>query len=150
MKRMIFKVDGINGLPNTPSGYKYLGYDGESLADKSGATVSGISTNTSLVYRALLTQTGTASPVATVLENTLGSVSSTYTSEGLYSITSSALFTSDKTMVMIGDVNAVSFITSYWSTSSDIPISTKSFVFGAFNSVNGILAKTPIEIRVYL
>ena len=39
---IIFKNNGINELSDTPTGYKYLGYDGESLSEKNGATVSSI------------------------------------------------------------------------------------------------------------
>ncbi len=148
--KIILKENGLSSQPNAPTGYRYLGYDGSTISEKTGATVSGIGGGSSaLVYRALLTQTSTNAPVLTVLENTIGSISSAYTSEGLYSITSSGLFTSDKTMVFIGGVNATSFIKAYWSTASSISISTKIFVFGDFNNLDGVLVKTPIEIIVY-
>ena len=50
------------------------------------------------VYTALLTQTGTSAPVATVLENTLGGeVVWTRDGSGYYIATSSGLFTENKT-----------------------------------------------------
>jgi hypothetical protein len=39
---IIFKNNGINELSDSPTGYKYLGYDDESLSEKNGATVSSI------------------------------------------------------------------------------------------------------------
>ena len=39
---IIFKNNGINELSDSPTGYKYLGYDDESLSEKTGATVSSI------------------------------------------------------------------------------------------------------------
>ena len=39
---IIFKNNGINELSDTPTGYKYLGYDDESLSEKNGDTVSSI------------------------------------------------------------------------------------------------------------
>lgn len=64
----------------------------------SGKTVI---TNGVKVYRALLTQTGTDAPVATVLENSLGStVVWGRTSAGLYTATLAATFTADKTLII--------------------------------------------------
>lgn len=55
-----------------------------------------------LVYTALLTQTGTDAPVATVLENTLGgTVVWTRESEGVYHGTLSGAFTSMRTVLSI-------------------------------------------------
>lgn len=53
-----------------------------------------------LVYTALLTQSGTDAPVATVLENTLGgTVVWSYVSTGTYRATLSGAFTSNKTVL---------------------------------------------------
>jgi hypothetical protein len=41
-RKIILKDDGINNQSNVPSGYKYIGYDGEIVSQKSGATVSPI------------------------------------------------------------------------------------------------------------
>jgi len=50
------------------------------------------------VYRALLTQSGTDAPVATVLENTLGgTVVWTYSDTGIYTATLVGAFTASKT-----------------------------------------------------
>lgn len=51
------------------------------------------------IYRALMTQSGTSAPIATVLENTIGTVTFTYSAAGLYYATSSGLFTAGKTWV---------------------------------------------------
>jgi hypothetical protein len=50
-------------------------------------------------YVAGLTQAGTNAPVATVLSNTLGTVTLARSNVGQYSFNSSALFTSNKTVV---------------------------------------------------
>ena len=65
-----------------------------------------------LVYTALLTQSGTDAPVATVLENTIGTVSWSRTSSGSYILTSDGLFTSNKIGVII---NRLSGFTNYYS-----------------------------------
>ena len=54
------------------------------------------------VYTALLSQSGTNAPVATVLENTLGDiVTFTYKDVGTYNIISNGLFTEGKTIHLI-------------------------------------------------
>ena len=55
-----------------------------------------------LVYTALLTQTGTDAPVATVLQNTLGgTVVWSYSSIGIYTGTLAGVFTNNKTIGML-------------------------------------------------
>jgi hypothetical protein len=47
-RKVIFKDDGINGLSNSPLGYKYVGYDGQVISEKNGATVSAIGGDNSI------------------------------------------------------------------------------------------------------
>lgn len=98
------------------------------------------------VYTALLTQSGTASPVATVLENTLGVISFTYESAGLYKIVSDNLFTSNKTVYFITPIN------NGVSQNLEITFQDSSNLF-LYCSTSGTLQNTlfraPIEIRVY-
>ena len=93
---IIFKDNGINELGNSPTGYKYVGYDGESFSEKSGSTVSvigGGSTTNYTEYKSLLTQTGTASPIESLLIDTLSvSGSWSYTSQGVYYFTATGSF----------------------------------------------------------
>lgn len=99
-------------------------------------------------YVALLTQTGTNDPVATVLENTLGEVPVwTREDQGEYRATiGNPLFTLTKTWVVIGDVD---FALSY-KTMADRLSDTQIFV-GTINTSadDGVLAATAFEIRVY-
>jgi len=53
------------------------------------------------VYTALLTQTGTTAPVATVLENTIGNIVWTYDSTGFYFATLAGAFISGKTTLTV-------------------------------------------------
>jgi hypothetical protein len=41
-RKVVFRDNGINGLSNSPPGYKYVGYDGQVISEKNGATVSAI------------------------------------------------------------------------------------------------------------
>lgn len=52
------------------------------------------------VYVALLTQSGTNAPVATILQNTIGNIVWSRTSAGSYGATLTGAFTSGKTMVI--------------------------------------------------
>jgi hypothetical protein len=102
------------------------------------------------VYTALLTQTGTSAPVATVLENTIGAISFIYDGVGLYRITESSSFDVNKTALFLGPVtsgylrNAL-YGPGYWGVrtydNSNLPAD------GAPGNL--ILSNTPIEIRVY-
>lgn len=67
--------------------------------------VNGVQVNTSIpkVYKALLTQTGTSAPVATVLVNTLsGTPTLLYDGVGNYRVQLTGEFTVGKTFVLIG------------------------------------------------
>ena len=62
------------------------------------------------VYTAILTQTGTSAPTATVLENTLGgTVVWTYNAEGSYIGTLTGAFTADKTAIFTGGFDGFYF-----------------------------------------
>jgi len=100
------------------------------------------------VYSALLTQSGTDAPVATVLENTLGDVVWSRGAEGYYICTSNGLFTIDKTGVFIEPSSNLALI-GYFQI-NDKTINTIEFTTAvtAGSADNG-LHKTLIEIRVY-
>ena len=98
------------------------------------------------VYTALLTQTGTNAPVATVLENTLGEITFSRASAGLY-------------LVNIQDIDVFKtiIINTYFETQTtsyaiycfqDEPsITITTFLNGIQNDIGFI--NYPIEIRVY-
>jgi hypothetical protein len=102
------------------------------------------------VYTALLTQSGTNDPVATVLENTIGTLDLFYDDDGLYYIESSSLFTPDKTLIFFGTPTDGDYASIYQINcvvlSEDLII-IRTFMSG--NSSDGLLTNTPIEIRVY-
>lgn len=97
------------------------------------------------VYTALLSQSGTNAPNEDhLLENTLGTITFQYISDGNYRINSTALFDSDKTTVVCGNLGLY-HTGSIWSNSSRINLSTS--VNGVYT--NGGLIRNMIEIRVY-
>ena len=102
------------------------------------------------VYTALLTQSGTNPPTATVLENTLGgTVVWSYTSPGYYVATLNNTFTINKTAIIFSfaDDGNGWIATPYYIDDSNIGLSTMS---DAVTPANGkMLYPSTIEIRVY-
>lgn len=92
-------------------------------------------------YVALLTQTGTAAPTATELENTIGSILWARTSAGLYTATLSGAFPSGKTFVRINPNTAGVSAIVLRTNDNIITVST--------SSSDGQLSLNPFEIRVY-
>ena len=98
-------------------------------------------------YAALLTQTGNAAPVATVLQNTTGgTIAWTRTGNAVYAATANSnIFTANKTAVIInqGDEDAVASDKNIkWASPTT---STITIDAGA----DGVLTGGFIEIRVY-
>lgn len=98
------------------------------------------STGNPKIYRAILTQSGTAAPTVVVLENTVGNIVWTRSSTGIYVGTLYAAFQPGKVFLVLGaSINAV----------------TSSFTRTTLNTVtintttDGILSETAVEIRVY-
>ena len=109
------------------------------------------------VYTALLTQTGTSAPVATVVENTIDeTLTWAYDTVGQYTLslspfTGSGPFVVGKTIVFIG--NALNYDLPLYannSTSAGIP-QNGAIVVRNFNAGNPAdnFTNVPIEIRVY-
>jgi len=96
------------------------------------------------VYTALLTQAGTAAPVATILQNTTGgTLVWTRQSAGNYTVTAStALFTVNKTIVFGNQGNAAPIVDFKWNRASDTAITLS--VGADVRLTNG-----SFEIRIY-
>jgi hypothetical protein len=104
-----------------------------------------------LVYTALISQSGTSAPTATVLENTLGgTVTWSYNSTGSYQGTLSAgAFTTNKTAFYITpSVNSSQFTFQAVTTTQCQIIAQNNFT-GVPSVANNQLSNTTVEIRVY-
>lgn len=115
----------------------------------SQSTVDGIKNGAVKVYRALLTQSGTNAPVATVLENTLGGDPVwSYIDVGQYALTLTGVFVETKTIMFINQDNAQVI---RWLGNNSQPDSLLLFVVTAFNRnpQNNGLWESSIEILVY-
>jgi len=77
----------------------------EQLTNVTAQACTTITTTTTLplykVYTALLERTGAVAPTATILENTLGTITFAYTGTGNYGTLSPHLFTINKTFVLL-------------------------------------------------
>lgn len=103
-----------------------------------------------LVYTALLTQSGTDAPVATVLENTLGgTVVWSYGGAGLYTATLAGVFTANKTAVFISSSDVEGNPYSFAAKSQTEDTVSVTIVFTDGVPSNDVLNNTSIEIRVY-
>ena len=111
------------------------------------------------VYTALLTQTGTNAPVATVLENTLGGTPVwDYAGTGQYYATLIGAFTVDKTTVSItmsgtatvaqANTNAIRLTNSLAGVEPDVIVISCSKADTGVGA-NDLFTKAFIEIRVY-
>lgn len=104
------------------------------------------------VYRALLTQTGTAAPAATVLENSLGGTPTwARTGIGVYTCNTSTLFPSGKTLarVALHAPNIIAGATLEYATTSQIILRTTEEI-GLGTETDAVLATgSNIEILVY-
>lgn len=103
------------------------------------------------VYVALLTQSGTNAPVATVLENTLGgTVVWSYNDIGDYAATLNNAFTENKTLLFFGNANVASDavkIGFYRLTDDVLSLTTAD---GSDTLANDLMQNsTSIQILVY-
>lgn len=107
------------------------------------------------VYRALLTQTGTSDPTATVLENSLGgTLVWTRSSAGTYVATLTGAFPSAKAHLLIGSIQGgTSFEKAKLTrTSADaLSLVTKNIdlTIPSATATDAMLVETAVEIRVY-
>jgi hypothetical protein len=128
--------------------------DGQTLSEDgmvvSNLTVTGTINGDVVVpykkYIATVTQTGTADPTVTVLENTIGDIVWTRFAVGNYAGTLVGAFPdADKTYVIVGQNNG-NFYNLGWNTIDDLLLLSSD---PASISTDGLLLNTTIEIRTY-
>ncbi len=156
-RKILIKTNGLTGTETVPVGYKFVGFENNNFSEKTLDTITpisggGLSYN---VYTAILTQSGTDAPVATVLENTLsGPLGWSYSSTGIYRATLAGEFSnSNKVVVFINQAGG------FYALGSGSTIFTNAYVYDNdqievittldSSLSNGMWLVTPIEIRVY-
>lgn len=102
------------------------------------------------VYTALLTQSGTDAPVATVLENTIGDIVWSYIEEGQYAITLINAFPENKTMIIPHSIvsEGDAFIKCTRASADVIALETYLYTDEPIYQ-NNMMVNNAIEIRVY-
>jgi hypothetical protein len=102
------------------------------------------------VYTALLSQTGTDAPTATVLQNTLGgNPVFTYVGVGEYNITLTNAFPENKTFYLTSPTGGSGQAVVELNREDNNTILVLSFSVSGAELADQILEKTPVEIRIY-
>lgn len=105
------------------------------------------------VYKALISQSGTSAPTATVLVNSLGvDVVLGRNGVGQYDLTATGAFPSGKTVIYTGQyyINGVGQITyAYRNSNNEIALETAELSGGNFVNIDEGLDQTVIVIEVF-
>ena len=133
-------------LPLDYKGESFYGL-GQNILESDLISLGSLETRPYKVYTALLTQTGTNAPVATVLENTVATVITwSYQSVGNYIGTaSSSVFTANK-RASKHYLNFAGHLNSYVFSDTQLVVNTYNT---GYTGLNGLLLNTLIEIIVY-
>jgi hypothetical protein len=100
------------------------------------------------VYTALLSQTGTNAPTATVLENTLGgTIVWSRTGNGVYNGTLTGAFASNKTTIQITGTVFNAFFAGFRNDANTVTIGSSDIIG---SGADDLILNSTIEIRVYL
>jgi len=123
------------------------------VADASGnlsATSTPPDSRPYKVYTALLQQSGTSAPVATILENTLGgSIVWSYVAIGVYDGTLSSAFTSSKTASFLNIGQVTGTTSAKWGIFPNSTSGMRIITNNNGTATDGILSTATVEIRVY-
>jgi hypothetical protein len=97
-----------------------------------------------LIYRATMSQSSTAAPTVTVIENTIGNIIWTYSATGRYFGTLAGAFV-NATFFTICLTDGFNNAGVYKNDDDSIGVKTTN---NSFSAANGILSDTCVEIRV--
>lgn len=149
IKKWLLRMLSELGVSTVDTCCEGLTIDSKIAAAVAVSTALSTQSGTYTEYVALLTQTSTSAPVATVLHNTLGTVTPNYTSPGIYTLDSTALFTGSKTELLITNTKGVQYNMSITKGSSSIIIINTWDGTGAGTLANALMTDTPVTIRVW-
>jgi hypothetical protein len=142
----------LNNVDNTSDANKPVSTAQQTALDLKQNTISILGaanggTGVAKVYEALLSQSGTNAPTATVLTNTLGgTVVWTYDGVGIYLGTLTGAFTSAKTVVLITGDNRGQYLAKRNDNNSVIIVTGNSAGTDSNDLLNGAAT---ILIKVY-
>lgn len=114
------------------------------------ATMNDIGGASYKSYTALISQSSTNAPTATVLQNTLGQTPTfAYSAIGQYTIVvTDSLFVQSKTFIMVTNWGR-NPVKIFWNDANTLVIRTSYLTAGDWDYQDGVLNNTSIEIRVY-
>lgn len=149
-------LDVRNGVPTGTDKAK-MGDGRTRFNDLDYWSPNGVTAPPYLVYTALLTQTGTSAPVATVLQNTVGEIVWTRNDVGQYIGTlaatfggTTAIFLSNNKTPSTEDDIAYTFVAQVSDTSTiEVYTAALELPGGAVTLTDGLLTATSIEIKIY-
>jgi len=155
---MAFSVSLFAGDLDKPSTARGNIISGSEISDLystviGDSTFDNIKLNGVKTYRALVTQSSTDAPVATVLENTLGdTVDFTRTGTGAYVLALDSCFIANKTFLYVGCTNGALVSTSEgaslaWYNADSLLLYTADTPGSSL--ADSLMTKTPVEILVY-
>lgn len=100
-------------------------------------------------YVALLTQTSTNAPVATILSNNLtATLTWARTGVGVYTLTANAsIFTVNKTIVFLNAGSGIPLISA--ERTSDTVLTVKTFVPSSAAATDNVITNGAFEVRIY-
>lgn len=101
------------------------------------------------VYTALLTQSSTSAPVATILQNTIGNIVWSYGSTGNYVATLAGAFPSGKVITFLNNTRTNSICTIERSTDNTLLLQSVITDSLPFLFTDALLTDASLEIRVY-
>lgn len=143
-KRIVDLYNKLKNLPSGGGGVQTISGDFVDNTDPSNPVLN----RGYKVYTALLHQSGADAPVATIMENTIGTITFTYQFPGQYNISSSGLFILGKTTVSVSQTNA-----GFNEPSAGVQVNSNNNMTlksaNAATQANNILSGTVLEIRVY-
>ena len=155
----ILKTNGLVNQPDAPTGYKFVGFEGETYSEKTTDTISGIGGSTAMVYVAGLVQGGTSDPSASEGVNTTGStITFTRTTQGTYTITStSPIFKVNKWSITLNNAvttsdlgqNQLDHAVALFIRTSDTSIVCQTFWSNAGTQVQDSMISGQIKIEVW-
>lgn len=117
-------------------------------ADLQAALDAKANVSTTLIYRALLTQTGTNAPTAVILENTVGVIVWTRNAPGVYTGTLAGAFLQAKTFLMCNAGSTSSGPVNF-EYSGLKRISDNALQIISSNQNDDEMISTPVEIIIY-
>lgn len=98
-------------------------------------------------YVALLTQTGTNAPTATILQNNIGNIIWTRDTNGLYTATATGLLPTNKTIAKVSNNGQVD--TQFYAGSNEDDNSIYLNTSDGTAPADDLMTNTPIEIITY-